>query len=208
MNTLKILLCACIFLQACQADSAQKKIGIQAFGEFDAPLIARISDNLIESYGCTVYKLEPSTLPTSAMVAIKTPRYRADSLLRFLGKIKPDTLDHILGLCHQDISCTKKDANGNILKPESKYTDWGIFGLGQTPGVACIVSDFRLTPKRGTLYYERLEKITVHEIGHTYGLPHCKNKTCVMTDAAESISTIDNVLGALCEKCKSKIGLN
>ncbi|MBC8644737.1 hypothetical protein H9W95_13790 [Flavobacterium lindanitolerans] len=37
-------------------------------------------------------------------------------------------------------------------------------------------------------------------------MPHCKNKKCVMTDAVESIATIDNESLSLCEDCRQEIG--
>ena len=30
---------------------------------------------------------------------------------------------------------------------------------------------------------EQFYKVALHELGHTEGLPHCKNKTCLMRDA-------------------------
>jgi len=95
-------------------------------------------------------------------------RYRADSLIRYLGRSATgDTI--VIGLTNKDISTTK----GNI-------QDWGIMGLGDNPGRACVVSTFRLSAsdRDGQLY-----KVAVHELGHTMGLQHCKDTTCYMRDA-------------------------
>ena len=53
-------------------------------------------------------------------------------------------------------------------------------GLGYRPGNACVVSSYRLSKKNKT---EQFYKVALHELGHTEGLPHCKNKTCLMRDA-------------------------
>ena len=55
------------------------------------------------------------------------------------------------------------------------------------------------------IHFSRLKKVSIHEFGHNLGLPHCPNKRCVMTDAVENITTIDNANFDLCEKCKMKI---
>lgn len=54
----------------------------------------------------------------------------------------------------------------------------------------------------------RLRKVAVHEFGHNLGLPHCPNKNCVMTSAAEKLTTIDNEKLALCKNCKKIINYN
>ena len=105
-----------------------------------------------------------------------------------------------------DISTTKRGKDGGVRKPESKYADWGVFGLGFRPGPTCVVSFFRLGSNQ-EVKLERAKKITLHELGHNLGLKHCVNKSCLMTDAVESISTIDNAKANLCEKCIALIGI-
>lgn len=144
-------------------------------------------------------------LDKQAYVNIKSPRYRADSIIRIQQRNLPDSLDFVIGLTVKDISTTKRENNGKVLKPISKYTDWGVMGLGFCPGKSSIVSTFRLQHKNPKIQLERLKKVTIHEFGHNLGLPHCKNKKCVMTDAVESIATIDNESLSLCKDCRQKI---
>ena len=38
-----------------------------------------------------------------------------------------------------------------------------------------------------------MKKVVLHELGHNFGIPHCtKTEPCVMKDAVEKISTVDN----------------
>lgn len=121
---------------------------------------------------------------------------------------KPDSVDFIIGLTSKDISITKRDKRGNIKKPETKYADWGIFGLGFRPGPSCVVSIHRIQNPDKALFIERFKKICIHEIGHNMGLKHCdSDENCVMRDAAETIKTVDRVKLSLCTDCKLKIGL-
>lgn len=150
--------------------------------------------------------LNSISIPESAFINVKSPRYRADSLIRILKRTKPSEYDHVLGLISKDISTTKRDENGNVLKPAYKYEDWGIFGLGFRPGPSCIVSTFRLDTPNKELLVERIKKVCNHELGHNMGLPHCTSSDkCVMKDGAESIKTVDHVNLVLCDDCKSKI---
>lgn len=103
-------------------------------------------------------------------------------------------------------------ATKKIKQPEWKYQDWGIFGLGQMPGTACLVSTYRLKMKGGSKeskLLERLRKVACHEIGHNLGLPHCEHsEKCFMRDGAESIATVDAEAEALCTHCARIAGVS
>lgn len=172
------------------------------------PLIDSIQSAIKKTYNIDVFQLKQIELPQHAFVDIKSPRYRADSLIKYLKTYKPDSLNYILGLTTKDISTTKRDKNGALKKPEYKYKDWGVFGLGYVPGPSSIVSTYRYKDTNKKLFIERVQKISAHELGHNFGLPHCKSGLpCIMKDAAETIKTVDEVDLILCESCKSRINL-
>ena len=141
------------------------------------------------------------------MTFIKSPRFRADSILNWLDRNRPDSIDIMLGVTKKDIAITKIDKlTGKVKSPASKYTDWGIFGLGRVGGYSCVVSAYRLHKNAGkTKFYKRFTRIANHEIGHVLGLYHCPESNCLMNDANETIRTIDSSTGILCEKCRSGI---
>ena len=80
-------------------------------------------------------------------------------------------------------------------------------GLAYRPGKSSIISKFRLKNNDKKLELERFKKVVIHEFGHNLGLPHCENTHCVMTSAAEKISTIDTEKMELCSKCKRQLQL-
>lgn len=184
---------------------SESSVGVQPYATFNAALANTVANTLKQVYGCQVEVLPPIEIPKSTFINQKSPRYRADQLIRILRDTKPDTLDYVLGLIEKDISTTKKDTNGETRKPISKYQDWGVFGLGYRPGESCIVSTFRFKKTSNIKFIDRLKKISTHELGHNLGLKHCPSKKCVMTDAAESIKTIDAVNLALCQECTDQL---
>lgn len=130
----------------------------------------------------------PINLPRMAYYA-PGKRYRADSLIRYLHRRTAH--NHVtIGLTTRDISSTKGNA-----------ADYGIMGLGYQPGSSCVVSAYRL-PKKNRA--EQLFKLTIHELGHTQGLPHCTVKTCYMRDA-EGKNYMNEETG-FCVRCKTHLG--
>jgi archaemetzincin len=95
----------------------------------------------------------------------------------------------IIGLTTKDISTTK-----------GKFKDWGIMGLANCPGTACVVSTFRLNKNKLS---EQFYKVAIHELGHTSGLPHCKEKSCYLRDA-EGGNPLDEEV-AFCKRCTSHL---
>lgn len=54
-----------------------------------------------------------------------------------------------------------------------------------------------------SLFYERLVKEAIHELGHTFGFIHCKNSRCVMYFST-ALGDIDTKERSVCKKCNKK----
>jgi archaemetzincin len=203
-----LLLLSCLFFSCGSQSNTEIRmpvIGLQPYGNFDTSLTSQLAGDIEEFYDLSVYILDPVDLPDYAFINVKSPRYRADSLLKHLKKIRPDTIDFILGLTSKDISTTKRELTGTIKEPASKYEDFGIFGLGYCPGQACVVSTFRYKNVSQEHFYRRFLKICIHELGHNFGLTHCPMPNCLMNDANETIQTIDDANFFHCEHCQRKL---
>ena len=207
ISTMKFfaIIISALFIMGCSQKST-KKVLIQPYGDIEQSFVDEAKKSIEKTFGFNVYIAPRLELPISSFVSVKTPRYRADSILDIQKKNKADTIDFIIGLTRMDISTTKHDNDGNVLKPVSRYADWGVFGLAHSPGGSSIVSIFRLGSSNNGIVLERLKKVCNHELGHNLGLPHCTNsEKCVLRDAAESIRTVDNVADTLCNFCKNNI---
>lgn len=85
-----------------------------------------------------------------------------------------------------------------------------VFGEAQLEGKAAIVSSHRLDetiyglPKNQGLLEERLLKEAIHELGHTFGLVHCRDFNCVM-HSSTSVEEIDIKGVTFCRVCKERL---
>lgn len=186
------------FLLACIADLAPagpQVVAIQPLGKVRDKDVATVKAGLETLFAVKVLVLPEKPLPESAWYKPRQ-RYKADALLDALGGGKPETCNRILGLTARDISVTNDEGN-----------DWGIFGLGQLGGSACVVSTFRLRAGKADeeRFSARLVKVVNHELGHTFGLDHCPEKGCLMQSAGGKIATVDGESGKPCEACAARL---
>ena len=198
MNRLLLYLISVFLSTSCAPPTVKPKdrsVVLTAFADFDRPLLQYLAKEVTQFYGCRVSTKLAGQLPASAFSAHRK-RYRADTLLRFLNKCKPADADHIVGLTGSDISVSIHQNN-----------DWGVFGYGQCPGPASVVSSFRLNRQlqNEAAFKNRLKNVVLHELGHNFGLTHCPDKACLMKDAKGKLSSVEGEKRTLCASCKSKI---
>jgi len=80
-----------------------------------------------------------------------------------------------------------------------------VYGEAQLGGKACIVSSHRLKEDLKTVSIQqeltlRLIKEVYHELGHTFGLLHCKDSSCIM-HYCRSIRDVDRKSENFCRYC-------
>ena len=173
-------------------------MAIAPLGAFSPAFIAEIDAGLRAELGVNVITLSPFALPPAAFYPPRR-RYRAERLLNFLRPQMRAPATRILGVTEVDISTT---AHG--------VTDWGLLGYGDIAGAACVISTFRCrmhTPSEAQTHF-RMVTTCIHEVGHTLGLEHCPDTSCLMTDARGSVLTVDRTTGHMCDRCRVRIGLS
>lgn len=172
-------------------------VAIQPLGPVKAADILNVKEGIEAVYAVKVEVLPEKPLPKAAFYAPRN-RYKADDIVDTLALEQPARTVKIVGLTARDISTTNDEGN-----------DWGIFGLGQLGGKACVVSTFRLRAGKADekLFIARLIKVVNHELGHTFGLDHCPAAGCLMRDAGGKIATVDGESGKPCAACSSRLPL-
>lgn len=164
-------------------------------GSIDSSQLQVIASEVETRFDATVQIGDEIPLPPETYYPPRN-RYRADKLISFLKSTYPG-YDRVMGITTKDISTSK-----------GEHEDWGIMGLAYRPGRSCVISTFRI--KRGVQsqphFTDRLIKVCLHELGHTYGRDHCKaDAACLMQDAAGKVITIDRTISSFCETCRRKL---
>jgi archaemetzincin len=179
-----LLLCSCASEPRDKVNGINKvqhSIAILPFAGTDKKMIREIQSGLEKRLHATIILLEEKPVPGSAFYKPRQ-RYVADSLLVFLKQSNAGHHGKILGITQKDISTHK-----------NPHVNWGIMGLGYCPGEACVISSFRPIKKvkNRKHFINRMVILALHELGHTYSLPHCPNDPCIMKDA-EGKMNLDN----------------
>jgi archaemetzincin len=151
----------------------QPIVYLQPLGYFDDSLLSQLQTGIKLVFPVQAFIATDKKLPANAWYAPRH-RYWADSILVYLQPMHQKNNEYILGVTEADIS-TKNGTQPN----------WGVMGLGLQPGHCCVVSTYRLYkyPQTQKQLLNKLLKVSLHELGHNFGLQHCANTHCIMTDA-------------------------
>ncbi len=76
-----------------------------------------------------------------------------------------------------------------------------VFGEARMNGRDAVVSIYRLRHPAPQVFRERILKEVNHELGHTFGLGHCPDPTCVMS-FSNSIADVDRKSRHFCPTCR------
>jgi len=150
-------------------DAEKRFIEVVPVGEVDQGII-RYSAEVIKKNFNLPARIGRALPITSQAFDAGRNQYNASVLLEQLRRTIPPGALKILGVIDEDIF--------------SKGLNY-VFGQAVLGGCCGIISLTRLRISaqgqgENELFFERIEKEAVHEIGHTFGLKHCPNPNCVM----------------------------
>lgn len=122
-------------------------------------------------------------------------QYHSTELLAQLRQLAPDDGGKILGITDLD-----------LFIPIFTF----VFGEAQVKGRAALMSIHRLhqqfygLPGDGQLLFARAEKEAIHELGHAFGLAHCRSFDCVMR-FSNSVDEVDLKACNFCQLCEAQL---
>lgn len=165
---------------------ARGKLCVYLYGNFPVSKAKMLCKEL-ENYFPEVELMEKRlSLPEEGYVPNRN-RYRGTALLNDLKKYRNGNV--VLGLTDR-IICTSNEISSTF----------GIMGVSYLNSGLCVSSS--VIPKSGCKQTDdNFIKLTLHELGHAYGLPHCPNQKCYMVDAEHRMK-LPHTTG-FCEKCSA-----
>ncbi|HHW16807.1 MAG TPA: archaemetzincin family Zn-dependent metalloprotease [Methanothermobacter sp.] len=116
-------------------------------------------------------------------------QYHSTRLLLFLKNVLRGDFNRILGVTNVD-----------LYAPHLNF----VFGEAESPGKFAIISTYRLKHPDRRIFLERVLKEAIHELGHTIGLAHCSNPSCVMYFSNSIIDT-DKKSPKFCKECLKEL---
>ncbi len=160
-------------------------------GPVDPEILRRLRTAIGKILALPVRVLRPLTIPLRTFHVVRH-QYNSNQLLEYLLAENHSEAFRILGVTAVDLYI-----------PILTF----VFGEAQLDGKAAVISLFRprgdadgiATPKSVVL--GRLIKLSLHELGHTFGLGHCRQEGCLMGFAA-NLEKLDQKGLAFCNYCQ------
>jgi len=194
-----LIACLCFLALSCadspkSADTKQRiaavkqqplKIRFYRYHNFSLIKAQYLKEELRTVYPAIELMPDPIQLPKQYYYAPRD-RYSGRGLLRDISQYKQGVV--VLGL-----------TNEVIYESNEKSPTFGIFGISPVGGHVAVISS--TLPSRKKHSDDHLVKLMMHELGHSFGLNHCKDEHCFMVNA-EHGNRFSNT-PSFCSQCKA-----
>ncbi|MDH5377779.1 MAG: hypothetical protein OEX00_05620 [Gammaproteobacteria bacterium] len=153
-----------------------------------------VSPRLVDQIACDLegmgydIRIEQTQIPLTKAFNSRRKQYSADPILNFVRRFSGQ---RVLGIMFDDIY---------------RYVLDYVNGMADLPGRAALVSTCRLGEEQGDnpLVRKRLLELSLHELGHTFGLEHCPTPRCAMYGGAATNGWLEPVV-CYCESCRKAL---
>jgi archaemetzincin len=163
-----------------------------SIGLCDDRMLGAVEPLIAAEFGVRVMRMREVPEPPNAYDP-RRQQYSSVEYLRALATACPREADRLIGLTSRDLCI-----------PMLTF----VFGQAQLDGRIAIVSTARLDtqfygmPSDPEVLLDRLRKEALHEMGHTFGLVHCRDTTCAMS-LSTAIQQVDTKYAGYCGNCRT-----
>jgi archaemetzincin len=171
-----------------------KTVCVIAIGSVPAQVLEWVEGVAVEWCPWPLQRLPALELPEGAFDA-KRGQYQSVEMMKAVARCRPSDAARIVGVTEVDLAI-----------PMLTF----VFGQAQLDGPVAVLSLCRLRqefyglPGEEGLLRERVAKEVLHELGHTFGLTHCKESKCAMS-LATHIGLVDNKEQRYCAQCGNQL---
>jgi archaemetzincin len=170
------------------------RIDLVPVGDLEEGVVETSRDVLRERYGAEVVPRSPVAVPDGAYDGA-SGQYNAEHIISVAERV---------GHGGKNLAVTDVD----IFYRQRNF----VFGLAYLEGKGCVVSTnrLRMTADGGEVgddeetFFDRVRKEVVHEVGHTLGLRHCDEDTCVMS-FSPTVREVDQKYERPCPGCSREV---
>ena len=169
-----------------------QNITLISYGYFEKDLLEKTAEAVNHEFHCQV-SVKEGHLDLSEFYDPARRQYNGNALLKQVDSVFISDSAKMLGLFNVD-----------LFIPILTF----IFGQAFLGGCTGIASTYRLNNEfygltvDKQLSLDRFRKEVIHELGHTFGLIHCSNSTCVMRSSTY-VEDIDQKSDQFCFKCRT-----
>jgi len=172
--------------------SQSQELALVPLDVVDPEILRHLSTAIAKALTLPVKILPPKPLPVHTYHVTRNQYYSTQLLEYLLECANHDGLFRVLGITAADLYI-----------PIFTF----VFGEAQLDGKAALISTFRPRGEASrvraphSVLLKRLLKLSLHELGHTFSLPHCRQEGCLMGFAA-NLEQLDKKNVEFCEYCR------
>jgi archaemetzincin len=164
-------------------------IAVSPIGDLDATLLQRVKRDIEQVFGCPV-EFHPLLEDVGFALDAARHQYHSTEILERLDALAPPNALKVLAIVQVD-----------LFIPILTH----VFGEAQLGGRSCVVSTHRLQEEISLVggfktFCQRVSKESVHELGHTFDLRHCRERSCIM-HYCRTLKDVDRKSDQLCRYC-------
>ena len=183
-----------VYTENGKASVRMDKIILLFLSEIDENLVGALRRHLEQTFNRQIdarYKISSLEYAYDA----NRKQYKSPKILSRLQRLKRDPCDKIMGVVDVDLCSPGYDF---------------VYGEAKMSSGVATLSVYRLRPKSRSrdsgskVFRQRVIREAMHEIGHLYGLGHCKKSKCVMRSCTCS-SEVDKAGYRFCTNCSKRL---